>query len=275
MADHNKPSDQDPRTDGDAVSEHQSGTPVDERGHPLRALSGASRDLRKYTHQIWLAGLGAFARAEEEGSGFFDALVEAGREVERRAKDKAPRVGELISGIFSAPSIFYTRYRAARNLLRRALLLFFSWSFSVEDLEPRATFFAACLYTGKPRVRVYRLEGFWDSPGRARRALSSCARQRFQPNTIFFFAFAPLVGVLCFWRLFLLGTLSAAPPAGYYFCGFFLRVVYSLGAAGVPQTAARLTTNRKPQKRGQRLSRCARRAPFPARVAFFCWPLVA
>ena len=95
MADHNKPSDQDPRTDGDAVSEHQSGTPVDERGHPLRALSGASRDLRKYTHQIWLAGLGAFARAEEEGSGFFDALVEAGREVERRAKDKAPRVGEL------------------------------------------------------------------------------------------------------------------------------------------------------------------------------------
>lgn len=69
--------------------------PRDERGRPLRALSGATRDLRKYTHQIWLAGLGAYARAEEEGSGFFDALVEAGREVERRAKDKAPRVGEL------------------------------------------------------------------------------------------------------------------------------------------------------------------------------------
>ena len=31
---------------------------------PLKALSGASRDIRKYTHQIWLAGLGAFARAE-------------------------------------------------------------------------------------------------------------------------------------------------------------------------------------------------------------------
>ena len=38
MADHDKPSDQDPRIDGDAVPEHQSGTPVDERGHPLRAL---------------------------------------------------------------------------------------------------------------------------------------------------------------------------------------------------------------------------------------------
>ncbi len=95
MADHDRPSDQDPLSDGDAVPENEARVPVDERGNPLRALSGASRDLRKYTHQIWLAGLGAFARAEEEGSGFFDALVEAGREVERRAKDKAPRVGEL------------------------------------------------------------------------------------------------------------------------------------------------------------------------------------
>ena len=95
MADHDRPSDQDPLSDGDAVPENEAHLPVDERGHPLRTLSGASRDLRKYTHQIWLAGLGAFARAEEEGSGFFDALVEAGREVERRAKDKAPRVGEL------------------------------------------------------------------------------------------------------------------------------------------------------------------------------------
>ncbi len=95
MADHDRPSDQDPLSDGDAVPENEAHLPVDERGHPLRTLSGASRDLRKYTHQIWLAGLGAFARAEEEGSGFFDALVEAGREVERRAKDKTPRVGEI------------------------------------------------------------------------------------------------------------------------------------------------------------------------------------
>lgn len=70
-------------------------SPTDERGNPLKALSGASRDLRKYSQQIWLAGLGAFARTEEEGSGFFDALVDAGREVERRARDKTPRVDEI------------------------------------------------------------------------------------------------------------------------------------------------------------------------------------
>ncbi|MBA4723468.1 phasin family protein [Alloalcanivorax xenomutans] len=66
----------------------------DERS-PLRTLTGASRDLRKYTHQIWLAGLGAFARAEEEGSGFFDALVEAGRQVEKHTREKAPRVEDI------------------------------------------------------------------------------------------------------------------------------------------------------------------------------------
>ena len=32
-------------------------------------------DFRKYTKQIWLAGLGAFSRAEEEGNKLFDSLV--------------------------------------------------------------------------------------------------------------------------------------------------------------------------------------------------------
>lgn len=51
-------------------------------------LQGGTRDLRKYTHQIWLAGLGAFAKAEEEGSKLFENLVDAGRDVESRARDK-------------------------------------------------------------------------------------------------------------------------------------------------------------------------------------------
>ena len=63
---------------------------------PLKSLTGGSRDLRRYTHQIWLAGLGAFARAEEEGSRFFENLVDAGKEVESRTKDKSEsRVEEI------------------------------------------------------------------------------------------------------------------------------------------------------------------------------------
>ncbi len=39
-------------------------------------------DFRKYTKQIWLAGLGAFSRAEEEGNKLFDSLVKVGEELE-------------------------------------------------------------------------------------------------------------------------------------------------------------------------------------------------
>ena len=55
--------------------------------NPLSALTGSTRDLRKYTHQIWLAGLGAFARAEEEGSKLFDSLVDIGKDLESKTRD--------------------------------------------------------------------------------------------------------------------------------------------------------------------------------------------
>ena len=35
-------------------------------------------------HTLWLAGLGAARRAEEEGRGLFDTLVERGRKVEKK-----------------------------------------------------------------------------------------------------------------------------------------------------------------------------------------------
>lgn len=41
-------------------------------------------DFRKYTKQIWLAGLGAFSRAEGEGSKIFDSLVKVGEELESK-----------------------------------------------------------------------------------------------------------------------------------------------------------------------------------------------
>ena len=44
-------------------------------------------DFRKYTKQIWLAGLGAFSRAEEEGNKLFDSLVKVGEELESKTVD--------------------------------------------------------------------------------------------------------------------------------------------------------------------------------------------
>lgn len=71
----------------------------DEEGFPRFRAHGGTRDLRKYTHQIWLAGLGAFARAEEEGSKLFENLVDAGRDVEFKARDKVEKTESRVEEV--------------------------------------------------------------------------------------------------------------------------------------------------------------------------------
>jgi len=43
-------------------------------------------DLKESAHKIWLAGLGALAAAEEEGTKVFNRLVDRGRDMESRGK---------------------------------------------------------------------------------------------------------------------------------------------------------------------------------------------
>lgn len=45
-------------------------------------------DMRDSAHKIWLAGLGALAKAEEEGTKVFHSLVEAGEQFEARGKKR-------------------------------------------------------------------------------------------------------------------------------------------------------------------------------------------
>ncbi|MGO9392417.1 phasin family protein [Rhodoblastus sp.] len=45
--------------------------------------------IRESASQIWLAGLGAFAKAQEEGGKVFEALVKEGESVQDRAKKVA------------------------------------------------------------------------------------------------------------------------------------------------------------------------------------------
>ncbi|MBJ9984341.1 phasin family protein [Acinetobacter sp. S40] len=54
-----------------------------------KASRKSALDFRKYTKQIWLAGLGAFSRAEEEGNKLFDSLVKVGEELESKTLDVA------------------------------------------------------------------------------------------------------------------------------------------------------------------------------------------
>src|SRR5689334_15169382 len=45
--------------------------------------------IRDSANQIWLAGLGAFAKAQQEGADMFEALVAEGEKVQERTKTAA------------------------------------------------------------------------------------------------------------------------------------------------------------------------------------------
>lgn len=49
-------------------------------------------DVKDTAHRIWLAGLGALAAAEEEGSKLFSSLVNRGRDVESRGRVEVDKV---------------------------------------------------------------------------------------------------------------------------------------------------------------------------------------
>ncbi|HKY02798.1 MAG TPA: phasin family protein [Burkholderiales bacterium] len=51
-----------------------------------RPTPGLGRTVRDSAQQIWLAGLGALAKTQEEGGKVFDALVEEGRSLESRTR---------------------------------------------------------------------------------------------------------------------------------------------------------------------------------------------
>ncbi|MFY9823197.1 MAG: phasin family protein [Thermoanaerobaculia bacterium] len=53
-------------------------------------------DLKDSVHRIWLAGLGALAAAEEEGSKLFSKLVDRGRNVESKGKVEVDKVNEKV-----------------------------------------------------------------------------------------------------------------------------------------------------------------------------------
>lgn len=85
----------------------------DERGHAKPSSKDLSQSVIDSSRQIWLAGLGAFSRAQAEGQKVFDTLVKQGEDLETRtrraaahtaaaatdaAKAKAKEVGAMAGG---------------------------------------------------------------------------------------------------------------------------------------------------------------------------------
>ena len=56
-------------------------------------------DVAASAHQIWLAGLGAVATAQEEGGKLFKNLVEKGEDFEKAGKDTVEKAKGAVTGV--------------------------------------------------------------------------------------------------------------------------------------------------------------------------------
>ena len=56
-------------------------------------------EIADNAHQIWLAGLGAVATAQEEGGKLFKNLVEKGEDFEKAGKDRVEQAKGAVSGV--------------------------------------------------------------------------------------------------------------------------------------------------------------------------------
>lgn len=81
----------------DQDDEQKAAKNTDKKKNKSRDGRKSGLDFRKYTQQIWLAGLGAFSRAEEEGNKLFDSLVKVGEELESKTTEIADQTVEKVS----------------------------------------------------------------------------------------------------------------------------------------------------------------------------------
>ena len=65
-----------------------------------------AEQLRASAQQIWLAGVGAFARAQEEGGKLFDALVREGSALQGKQADAGDRIAQAASRMADVASEF-------------------------------------------------------------------------------------------------------------------------------------------------------------------------
>jgi poly(hydroxyalkanoate) granule-associated protein len=69
---------------------------------PTQSAKDLSQSVLNSSHQIWLAGLGAFSRAQAEGMKMFETLVKQGERLEERTKRAAADTAAAARGAATA-----------------------------------------------------------------------------------------------------------------------------------------------------------------------------
>lgn len=92
----------------------------------LKDIAAASSDskladtVRDSAQQIWLAGLGAFSKAQEEGVKVFDALVKEGKGLEAKTRKMTEKgVGDVTEQMNKAAHTATTKANAAWDKLEQ------------------------------------------------------------------------------------------------------------------------------------------------------------
>ena len=96
-----------------------------EMGKKLKALAGNLTEnqlaltVKDSAQQIWLAGLGAFAKAQQEGGKVFDALVKEGESIQARTRQATD---EKVAAVAGKAAIAWDRLELVfENRVARAL----------------------------------------------------------------------------------------------------------------------------------------------------------
>lgn len=76
----------------------------------LKKAKNVQNDIIDNAHKIWLAGLGAVAVAEQEGSKFFKNLMEKGEEVEERGKEQLEKARGAATGVKTVAESYWDTF---------------------------------------------------------------------------------------------------------------------------------------------------------------------
>jgi poly(hydroxyalkanoate) granule-associated protein len=82
-----------------AVRHASRATGKEDRMTAKKNVKKVQTEIVENAHQIWLAGLGAVATAQEEGGKLFKNLVEKGQDFEKIGKNKVDQAKGAVSGV--------------------------------------------------------------------------------------------------------------------------------------------------------------------------------
>ena len=79
--------------------------------------SQLSATIRDSAQQIWLAGLGAFAKAQEEGNKVFDALIREGEAIQKKTRKVTEMASKATGTWDKLEQVFESRVARSLNSL--------------------------------------------------------------------------------------------------------------------------------------------------------------